>query len=167
MNENEKWIDIEEYEGIYQVSNFGRIKSLDRYVEYKDGRTRFFKGKIRKLILNKHRGYFYVTFKVDGKSKTQSVHKLVADNFIGYESGKVVDHIDNNKLNNNLSNLRYITNRENLSKRVDSGICYHIRSKKWTAYIWLNGKIKHLGYFKDKKQAKKKRLEALKKISNA
>lgn len=164
--EQEIWKDIKNFEGLYQVSNLGRVKSLDRVVIYKNGRKRLFKGKVKNNIFNKKRGYYYITLSKQTKKFTFSIHKLVADNFLGYKEGKVVDHIDNDRTNNNLSNLRFITQRENLSKREDSGICYHIRHKKWTAHIWLNNKINHLGYFDNKEDAKQARLNALKNITN-
>ena len=165
---NEFWKDIKNYEGLYQVSNLGRVRSLDRIIVYKNGRKRFFEGKVKNNIFNKKRGYYYITLSNNNKDKvcTFSIHKLVADNFLGYKEGMVVDHIDNDRKNNNLYNLRFITQRENLSKREDSGICYHIRHKKWSAHIWLNNKINHLGYFVDKKDAKNARLKALKNINN-
>lgn len=161
--EKEIWKDIDNYIGYYQVSNTGRVKSLDRTIQYKDGRVRFFKGNILKQTFNYKRGYYYITLKKDGIVKTFSVHKLVADTFLGCANGKVVDHIDNNRKNNNLKNLRFVTQRENLSKKENSGICFHVLNKKWTAYIFVNGKNNHLGYFENKNEAKKARLEALKK----
>ena len=64
-NQKEIWKDIPNYEGFYQVSNLGRVKSLDKYVSYKDGRIRFYKSKILKQCIG-NGGYLFVGF--DGKA---------------------------------------------------------------------------------------------------
>lgn len=110
---NEIWKDIPNYEGYYQVSNLGRVKSLDRIITYSNGKEVYTKGKIIKqskdsynrlrLILNKN-----------GKKKNYFVHSLVALAFIGERpKDYVVAHCDGNNKNNDLSNLRYDTVREN------------------------------------------------------
>ena len=102
----EEWKDISGYEGKYQVSNTGRIKSL------KDNH-----GNYREKILKpgKHRdNYLMVVLCKDGKEKTYSVHRLVAETFIPKIDGKThVDHIDGNRQNNNVNNLRWCTHKEN------------------------------------------------------
>lgn len=130
MKESEEiWKDIEGYEGIYEVSNFGRVRSLDRYYIATHSRAigvpvRYLKkGTILKQTLNKC-GYMYVTLKVNGKVTGKSVHRLVGKAFVpGYFEGADVNHIDENKLNNNADNLEWCTRRYNLmynnrSKRV-------------------------------------------------
>lgn len=101
----EIWKDVENYEGLYQVSNLGRVKSL-RVKRHKDGI----------LILGEHNGYPCVFLHKDKKRHWKMVHRLVAQAFIPKVEGKdCIDHIDGNTRNNNVSNLRWCTNQENLT----------------------------------------------------
>lgn len=108
---NETWKDIEGYEGLYQVSNLGRLRTLQRY--------NFSKKKHEKtckvLKLNEHRqGYKTTTLSKNGKRKTYLVHRLVAAAFIENEKSKPeVNHIDADKRNNCVSNLEWVTAKEN------------------------------------------------------
>lgn len=129
--------DIPGYEGMYQVSNLGNVKSFKR-------------GYLLKNNLNNR------YLKVKLKRKTIMVHQLVAMSFLNHipnGNNIIVDHIDCNKLNNKLCNLQLITNRENLSKDKKNktskytGVCWHKRSGKWRSKICINRKHKHLGYF--------------------
>jgi len=112
----EIWKDIEGYEGIYQVSNCGRIKSLDRFIHNKgsrNGKGYFKNGEIKKQTLN-NKGYFMVTFCKSGKVSTKQVSRLVAQAFIPNPYNKPeVDHIDTNPQNNKISNLKWVTSVEN------------------------------------------------------
>jgi hypothetical protein len=148
MKTKEIWKDIPNYEGLYQVSNLGRVKSLDKTVVFKDGRIRKYKECIRKQHFNKKRGYYYVSLKVKGVTKTISTHTLVFKTFMECEKGLVIDHIDNNQKNNNLENLQQITYRENNTKdKKTPNVCFHKRNNKYMSYFWLNGKNHHIGYF--------------------
>jgi hypothetical protein len=106
------------------------------------------------------RGYYAVVLMIDGLRKCKLVHRLVAAAFLGV-SEMQIDHIDRNKTNNSLSNLRYCTNRQNttyhyLSSETSSkytGVYRCNRSKKWRAFIYINKKNIKLGYFTDEKQA--------------
>lgn len=105
----EIWKDIEGYEGLYQVSNMGRVKSLKR----KDRYGRIIKEKIRNLQNGKD-GYLIISLWNNGKGRMYSVHRLVAETFIPNPDSKpVVNHIDGNKQNNNADNLEWCTNSEN------------------------------------------------------
>lgn len=104
--ETEVWKDIQGYEGLYQISNIGRVKSLERKVSHSKGGLRQVNKRILKNLLNKY-GYAYVKLNNTGK-KYFSLHRLVALNFIANpENYKQVNHKDFNKLNNNVSNLEW------------------------------------------------------------
>jgi hypothetical protein len=118
-------------------------------------------------------GYFHVFITKDKKRKIFNVHKLVAMAFLNHNPcGKniVVDHIDNDKLNNKVSNLQIITARENLSKDKKgctskyTGVSLHKTSKKWICHIRINGVKKHLGYFINEIDANNAYKKALNKI---
>lgn len=122
----EEWRDIKNYEGYYQVSNLGRVRSLDREVEVhlSDGTTYFrkSKGRILKLGNNTNTGYLSVGFSVNGHQKTRDVHRLVAETFLPKENGKdYVDHINFNKHDNRVKNLRWVTQLENVSHSINEG----------------------------------------------
>lgn len=111
----EIWKDIKDYEGLYQVSNLGNVKSLDRYVNYKIKDTkRKLLGKSKKLSLNE-KGYLKVTLHKNCKGKTREVQRLVAETFIPNPENKPqVNHIDGNKTNNYVTNLEWVTESENM-----------------------------------------------------
>lgn len=112
----EIWKDVIGYEGIYKISNIGRVMSMSRVIITSKGPKKLSKDK---LLSNKERhGYPRVILSKDNKVKHRDVHTLVAESFLGYSKniGLVVDHIDNNPSNNNVSNLQIITHRMNCSK---------------------------------------------------
>lgn len=107
--------DVKGYEGLYQVSNFGNVKSIERVIIRSDNRKKTIKEKIKEGTHNK--GYKRISLvDINGISRNQYVHRLVLKSFL-YESDLYVDHIDGNKQNNRLENLRYVTNSENLTFR--------------------------------------------------
>lgn len=109
----EVWKDIEGYEGIYQVSNLGRVRTLDKEKIDSMGRKRCFKGRILKSYLNKY-GYLTVTLYKNNKPKTWLIHRLVGFAFVeGWFEGAHIDHIDTNKENNVWINLKWVTQKEN------------------------------------------------------
>jgi len=162
----EIFIDILDYEGLYQVSNYGNVKSLNF--------RRSGKEKILKLGLDTV-GYLHVSLSNNGIVKTKLVHQLVAIAFLKHKPDGmkiVVDHIDNNKLNNSLNNLQLISNRENSSKDRKGysskyvGVSWAKRSKKWVAEIRIKGKKIYLGLFTDELEASRayqKKLNTIKK----
>lgn len=106
---NEVWQDIDGYEGLYQVSNHGRIRSLDRY----DSMGRLRKGAILAINDNGH-GYKNISLHKDGKTKTFYVHRLVALAFIPNENNlPQINHVDENRDNNHADNLEWCTNEYN------------------------------------------------------
>ena len=155
----EIWKDIPEYEGLYQGSSLGRVKSLNRTVNHKYG-TRIVRERI--LLPKKSNGYFTVTICKDNIHKTRRVHQLIAMAFLEHvPCGQkwVVNHIDRNKLNNKIDNLEVISNRENVTNWQTgttsqyTGVSMNKYSGKWKGTIYINGKNKHLGYFKDEYEA--------------
>jgi len=102
--------DIKGYEGLYQVSNLGRVKSLPKEVVIYNGGSYKTKVKFLKPKLCNH--YGYLTFNLNGKFKKQ--HRLVAEAFIPNPENKPqVNHIDSDKTNNTIDNLEWVTASEN------------------------------------------------------
>lgn len=110
----EIWKDIEGYEGLYQVSNLGRVQSVDRIISHDNGRgQRIIKGKLLKQILW-GAGYYHVSLSKNGIVIIKNVHILVANAFCDNPYNKpYVDHIDGDKTNNIYTNLRFVTPKEN------------------------------------------------------
>ena len=109
----EEWKDIEGYEGLYQVSNEGRIRSLDRYVNNYWGTKQFVRGRIMISTPNKN-GYLNVTLCKNGKPKRFYVHRLVAEAFIPNPDNKpCIDHISTDVKDNRPANLKWCTHKEN------------------------------------------------------
>lgn len=103
--ESEIWKDIEGFEGLYQVSNMGRVRSLDR----KDAQGRRLKGRV---LADRHnnRGYHLVCLCRDGDIKYRLIHRLVASTFLdNHDNLPQVNHKDENKENNAVSNLEWCT----------------------------------------------------------
>lgn len=131
----EEWKDIVGYEGMYMVSNLGRVKSLDRKVEYLDGRKYFYKSKILTTSI-KGNGYYTVSLQKNNKPKNYYVHRLVASAFLdNNKSLPQVNHKDEDKGNNSVENLEWCTpkynnNYKGKAKRVATKIDYSIVSKK-------------------------------------
>jgi hypothetical protein len=120
----EVWKDIEGFEGLYQISNYGRVRSVDRYIIHK-GKTstwkQFKKGKIINPVLD-DKGYYIVRLKKD-KKYHKKVHRLVAEHFLPRVEGKdYVNHKDGNKLNNHVDNLEWCTFLENIQHAYSMGL---------------------------------------------
>ena len=113
--ENEIWKPIKDYEGLYEVSNLGRVKSLERKVAHPIVKEKTIKEKLLKYNTDKN-GYLYVTLYKDGKSKSLKIHRLVAIAFISNPDNKPdIDHINTNKADNRVDNLRWVTKEENMN----------------------------------------------------
>ena len=109
MENIEIWKDVENYEGFYQVSNLGRVRSLERDVYCQNGIVHHLKEKVLVQNLDKQ-GYAYVSLCLNGKMKTIKTHRLVALAFIPNPENKPqVNHKDENPLNNCVDNLEWCT----------------------------------------------------------
>lgn len=123
----EIWRDIEGYEGYYQISNLGRVKSLERDVYKSNGdfhRRKKEKIKTPKITSD---GYSAVTLSVDCNNRTFSVHSLVAHAFIPKPCSKEsleINHKDTNRKNNRMDNLEWVTHKENVAYSVSLGNYY-------------------------------------------
>ena len=146
---NECWRSIDGYMN-YQVSNVGRVRNVTT------GRI------LKQCVYN--RGYYVVGLTKDNVTKTHTVHKLVAHEFIPQPDTNtqlVVDHIDRNKLNNQITNLRWVTQQQNnMNSTIRTGtssqykgVTLSKKANKWRAYIMLNRKLIHLGYFDTEEDA--------------
>lgn len=149
----EIWKDIPGYENIYQASNLGNIRSLNR--EWKGNN-----GAIRKhgiIVLKKNirrNGYIYVVLRINNKQNKHNIHRLVLSAFYG-KSKLQCNHIDGNKKNNHVENLEYCTSKQNMIHALNNGFIKtgenSINSKLKNNHVnrirFLNGKVER-GYFK-------------------
>ena len=140
----EKWREVKGFEGIYNVSSFGRVKSL-----------KFRKEKILKNGESSV-GYCMVVLSKSCITFARTVHQLVAESFLGHAPcgfKLVINHIDFNKLNNFYLNFKIVTNRENSNKKhiksssQYTGVSWNKINQKWVSHIFINRRLKHLGYF--------------------
>ena len=115
--EGEEWRDVVGYEGYYMVSSFGRVVSLGRTIRFFSG-NKFKPPHLMSDVSNANR-YNKVTLKVNGTKKPIEVHKLVATAFLSNPySYRCIDHIDGDKTNNHISNLRFCTDMQNQNNPV-------------------------------------------------
>jgi predicted DNA-binding protein YlxM (UPF0122 family) len=118
----EIWKDVKNYEGLYQVSNLGRVRSLPKKRKNSKG-TYIIKEKIMKPSIGST-GYYFVNLTKECNLKIpRKIHRLVAQTFIPIIKGKTyINHIDGNKLNNNIDNLEWCTNQENIIHAYETGL---------------------------------------------
>lgn len=120
---DEQWLDVAGYIGLYQVSNLGRIRSLDRVVRRKDGRHQSYAGRILSPFHGTSNRYYQVQLSKDGSPKKMLVHRIVAAAFIheipdGYE----VNHIDGDVQNNAACNLAIVLHQQNIDHSIAMGL---------------------------------------------
>jgi hypothetical protein len=163
---NEIWKDVPGYEGYYAVSDQGRLKSLSRTITTKQGERKV-KGSIRKLASTPN-GYLIVVLSKGGHNKTRHVHKLVAEAFLGHTPcghKEVVDHINEDRSDNRLENLRLTTQRENLTRNKKGKYSKYPGVSKyqdrWISQIFFDGTPYSIGYFDKEQQAANAYQEAL------
>ena len=141
-NEAEIWKDVKGYEGLYQVSNLGNVKSLvgwngKRYIE----RERILKKTVHLACGNYYREIVRLT--KDMKGKNFKVHRLVAEAFLPNPNNlPQVNHIDGNTFNNNVNNLEWCTNRENIIHAYETGLKKSYRpTKEELVELYINQRI--------------------------
>lgn len=143
-NSNEIWKDIKEYEGIYQVSNLGRVKSLSRFHKT-DERYSLIGYTSKERILKPGTdgwGYLYVALSKDKKRKNKRIHRLVAETFIpNIKNLQQVNHIDGNKKNNKVDNLEWCTYGHNEKEAYRLGLKQSRIKGKPLYQCDLNGNI--------------------------
>ena len=150
----EIYVPIVDFE-TYHVSNLGNVKNVKT------------NGIFKPCVKN---GYYFIILFKNKKRYNKYIHRLVANAFLTNKEGRShVDHIDNNKLNNNIDNLRFATVQENnrnkqVGKSNTSGYKGVTKSNnKWRACITIDGIYLHLGTFDTIEEARQARVEAVKK----
>ena len=166
--DGEIWKDIEGYDGYYQISNLGRVKSLGRLM-CRGYVFRMCKDTIRKITVKKD-GYAEINLSIENKSTHFRVHRLVALTFINNPKNKSeVNHINSNRLDNNVTNLEWTSKSENqchanINRKKTSiyvGVCYGKRGNKyyWESSIQINNKKIYLGIYNTEEEAYQARCE--------
>ena len=147
INNLEQWRNIDGFPN-YMVSSFGRVMNIRTFRMLRPG-------------INS-RGYLGVVLSSNVEVSSKQIHRLVAQAFIlNLTALPCVDHIDRNKLNNHLLNLRWCTKQENQYNRsknkngtsVYKGVSFHKKANKWLSRINQYGHPIHLGYFTDESEA--------------
>ena len=120
----EVWKDIKGYEGYYQISSYGRVKSLERDIFKKNGEFKRRKKENIKIPKTSTDGYYDITLSVNGNDKTYHIHRLVAEAFIekpDRDEKLEVNHKDCNRKNNYFENLEWVTHDENVKYAASLG----------------------------------------------
>lgn len=124
---SEMWMPVPGWEGAYEVSDQGRVRSCDRVVGSKGGTTRRIKGRVLQARFDTY-GYPHVVLSVDNRPVTRMVHHLVLEVFAGPRGeGQQARHLDGDKTNNVPSNLAWGTGSENILDQVAHGTHIHAR----------------------------------------
>ena len=139
MQSTEIWKDIPLYEGKYQVSNLGNVRAINKKV----------------IVLKPYKhNYLMIKLWKNNKGKNYNIHSLVAICFLNHKPdkfNKVIDHINSNKFDNNINNLRIVTMRENVSKdkknKTSKYTGVRMKKNKYEAQININNKSYYLGRF--------------------
>lgn len=143
----ETWKDVKDWEGFYEISSEGRVRR---------------KAKLCRSYFHPQLGNLFLILQANGRKKHARIHRLVAEAFLPNPNNlPIVDHIDRNKLNNHVTNLRWVTPLQSVLNR---GKTKHEKTSKykgvtrtrhgtWAAYSSVNDASIHLGTFKDETEA--------------
>lgn len=133
----EVWKPIKDYEQLYEISNTGKVRRKDSILTRSNGRQLPVKGGEMQLRDN-GKGYLRVKLCKNNKSRRVLIHRLIAEHFIPQPEGlTVINHIDGNKQNNNISNLEWTTQKENIRHARETGL---VDVKKWKNSIAETGR---------------------------
>ena len=117
----EEWLPVVGWEGFYEVSNFGQVRSMSRKVTHKNGFVQTIYEKILKGTISFY-GYRCVDLCRPGKRENSKVHRLVLSAFAAPQSAKIdTRHLDGDRLNNKISNLKYGTRQDNINDTKKHG----------------------------------------------
>src|SRR5699024_2384349 len=147
LEDSEIWTPIKDFEGIYEVSNHGRVKSLSRKINTGRGGYRILPEIIKTLKTDKD-GYLETSLSKNGLKKHVSIHRLVAEAFLhNPENKEQVNHKDGDKKNNHVSNLEWVTAQENQTHKKEvlrnhgskpnkpRGASWNKEKRKWQSKI--------------------------------
>jgi hypothetical protein len=122
IESKERWVDIPEYEGHYQISSLGRVKSLERVLHREKAGDFIKRESIMKANITP-KGYARIMLTKLGQKENRFVHALVAESFLPVDDGRTqVNHKNGNKLDNSVDNLEWVTASENLQHAYDTGL---------------------------------------------
>lgn len=167
------WKEVIDYDGLYMISDTGLVKSMPR-LKRNANNSYYTKEKILNAGYSKA-GYKSVVLFKNGKRETRYVHHLVAESFLNHKVEgyrKVIDHIDENKTNNNKDNLQIVSNRKNIRKGFKNtyskliGVTYDKTNKRYLSRIRIDGKQINLGSFKNENDASIAYQQKLKEYEN-
>ena len=130
----EEWRPVVGYEGLYEVSNTGQVRSLDRYVKYSNGRIHLHKGKVLSLLKGEY-GYIQVSLYYNRKMYKKYVHRLAAQAFLlNPDNLPEINHKDEDKTNNSVDNLEWCDRSYNntYGTRQDKVRDTNIKNGYWT-----------------------------------
>lgn len=150
---NEIWKPIKKFEGYYEISNLGNIRSIERTIITKNNVQRIVKSKQLKLSVNEH-GYLITTIRINNVPYNLKIHRIVAQTFIpNPDNKKTVNHIDCNKLNNAVSNLEWSTHSENIQHAYDNNLNYS--DSQYKAVLQYSKQGEFIQEYKSISEAKK------------
>ena len=122
MSTNVTWRPIHNYEGFYEISNTGNVRSIGRVITLSNRRQRAIHERMLKAKLNGD-GYLFVTLSMKGIGKTQYIHRLVAQAFLDNPNNlSEVNHLSGDKKNNTTNNLEWVTHGQNVQHAYDNDL---------------------------------------------